>query len=384
MTQAAALAGSLSLQPGPAGPNIHSTRQAWVRTLSRGKPAAELPDLLAAVLPLCGDVHRLTARAALAAATDTADGMASPGSPDHVGEADRALQVGTLGEHLRRLWLDWPPALRGSAVTGPELATLRDCPVLRRGSSAADALAAMPAWMEAQVLGQSASAWLAAWDADAAAHLERWSHRCASLPAQLLAGCRDAARELGAAPQPLRVNADAAALLELAAQLRDDPWYVLAPHRHGMALETGPWTRSNDPSPERFDNAWLRLGARLAEAVRLCLPDVDGRSGGRWLRQGAIALGPGEGLAWCEMARGLLVHRVRLADGPDGPRVAECDVLAPTEWNFHPQGAVAHALRGLDPACDAAQVRLLATAFDPCVAVQVVRADGAATETGDA
>jgi hypothetical protein len=379
VTSAAALAGVLSLRPGPTGPNIRSTRQAWVRTLSGGRPAAELPDLLAAVLPLCGDAHRHTARAALQAA-------AGHEAPEHRPDDDRALQLGTLGEHLRRMWLDWPPALRGRAVEADELAVLRDCPVLRRGAPPAQALADAPAWLESRVLGQPASEWLAAWDDDAAGCLERWCGHADTLPAQLLRGCRDAARALGGVPRPLRVHADAGALATLAAQLRDDPWFALAPQWQGAAFETGPWTRLNDPWPERHDNAWLRLGARLAEAVRLGLPDVDGegRTGAGWLRRGALALGDGEGMAWCEMARGLLVHRVRLADGPDGPRIAECDVLAPTEWNFQPQGAVAMALRCLAADGDEAKVHLLAAAFDPCVTVQVLRAGQGASEGGGA
>ena len=45
--------------------------------------------------------------------------------------------------------------------------------------------------------------------------------------------------------------------------------------------------------------------------------------------------------------------------------------LAPTEWNFHPQGAAAQVLRGLDAQQPAPQlapaVAVLVAAFDPCV-----------------
>ena len=45
-------------------------------------------------------------------------------------------------------------------------------------------------------------------------------------------------------------------------------------------------------------------------------------------------------------------------------------ILAPTEWNFHPQGAIARALAGLDGSDDNAlrrQAALLIEAVDPCV-----------------
>jgi hypothetical protein len=57
-------------------------------------------------------------------------------------------------------------------------------------------------------------------------------------------------------------------------------------------------------------------------------------------------------------------------------------VLAPTEWNFHAQGALAAALR--ERRFDAAQTRLATLALDPCVAFDLVqpadRDDTAATE----
>lgn len=68
------------------------------------------------------------------------------------------------------------------------------------------------------------------------------------------------------------------------------------------------------------------------------------------------------------MARGLLVHWVRIEPSPQGPRTADCRVLAPTDLNFHPRGVLARALQGQR---DAAAARVLAAAFDPCLAFRV-------------
>lgn len=92
------------------------------------------------------------------------------------------------------------------------------------------------------------------------------------------------------------------------------------------------------------------------------------------LALGAMRLGEGEALAWSEMARGLLLHRVRLGHGGDAALVADYRVLAPTEWNFHPQGTVAAMLARMPRAPDAGQARrigVLAAAFDPCVTYQI-------------
>jgi Ni,Fe-hydrogenase I large subunit len=85
---------------------------------------------------------------------------------------------------------------------------------------------------------------------------------------------------------------------------------------------------------------------------------------------GALTLPAGDGVAWVENARGLLVHQVRLAAG----RMQSYRIVAPTEWNFHPQGALATALAGT-PTADRAAAQRKATrlvhSLDPCVACQV-------------
>ncbi|MDP3927108.1 MAG: hypothetical protein Q8Q84_27640, partial [Hydrogenophaga sp.] len=146
----------------------------------------------------------------------------------------------------------------------------------------------------------------------------------------------------------------------------------------GASAHTGSWTRLNDPSADLPLTPWALLGSRIAELVRLCQPDAPGQSGADWLCFGSLSTGPRQGMAWVEMARGLLVHQVEI-DAPvgDAPaRVAACRVLAPTEWNFHPQGEVAQRIAALDagrPAEDTERrVRLLMAAFDPCVPFDVI------------
>jgi Ni,Fe-hydrogenase I large subunit len=70
-----------------------------------------------------------------------------------------------------------------------------------------------------------------------------------------------------------------------------------------------------------------------------------------------------------EMARGLLVHAVRL----EGGRIASYAIVAPTEWNFHPRGPLALELENR-PVRDAAEARralgFAAATLDPCVALE--------------
>ena len=74
----------------------------------------------------------------------------------------------------------------------------------------------------------------------------------------------------------------------------------------------------------------------------------------------------GIGIARTEAARGRLVHGVEILDG----LVRRYLILAPTEWNFHPQGAAAQALAliagsGRSDARGLADLMIIA--FDPCV-----------------
>ena len=109
-----------------------------------------------------------------------------------------------------------------------------------------------------------------------------------------------------------------------------------------------------------------RLAARLVETARLpgqmrALLDRGAAGGG-----GKGVLGGGRGLAQVEAARGRLIHAVTV----EGETVSGYRILAPTKWNFHPQGAVARALAGLDGSGDNAlrrQAALLIEAVDPCV-----------------
>ncbi|TAN68620.1 MAG: Ni,Fe-hydrogenase I large subunit [Methylobacter sp.] len=74
----------------------------------------------------------------------------------------------------------------------------------------------------------------------------------------------------------------------------------------------------------------------------------------------------GIGLAQIQAARGLLIHRLELRQG----HVYDYRLIAPTEWNFHPEGVVAQSLKQLQaqsPNDLQRQAELLINAVDPCV-----------------
>ncbi|MCU0702263.1 MAG: nickel-dependent hydrogenase large subunit, partial [Myxococcaceae bacterium] len=72
------------------------------------------------------------------------------------------------------------------------------------------------------------------------------------------------------------------------------------------------------------------------------------------------------GAGAAETSRGPLIHAVDVEEG----RVVAWRVVAPTEWTFHPRGAVREALVGMSaPDVQSAQqaARFVVTVLDPCV-----------------
>jgi hypothetical protein len=367
-----------------------------LRRLTEGRRASMLPDLLGAMFSVCGSVHRLTARRAVAAA------LSLPATGGEQSEASLLLRMATLRDHLQRLALDLPARV----PVGIDAATtwLAGTPVVGVPASAAGAtgelaagLQRMVGWLERELLGGPPETWWREWQQDPARTMGRWAARQAHPVARWHGAVRERAESLRLPCRPLALlDAEPAqvraSMRELARELAEDTGFATRPLWLGLPAETGAWTRepalrggrTTDAAHEADrapDTVWLRLASRIADLARVACDEQA-------LRHGCLALGGGEGIAWSEMARGLLVHWVRLEPGADHPalaRVETCRVLAPTEWNFHPDGGLAQWLRIGTPA--AADVALAAAALDPCVEFEVVdagRHTAAACEAGHA
>ncbi len=352
--------------------------------LVRDKPGESVVHMLGALFSLCSHAHRRTAGLALNAA-NPAPGAALPVAP--------ALLLGleTARDHLRAMALDWPRYLP-EAQPGPDaLDWLTDCPLSLNHAALAgseaqarESLTNLRHWLEHRLLGQSVSQWLAQHrDCD---RLAQWCHANAQdlAPARSLHAWHARAHDLTPAMRALDLlDADplkqADTLRTIAHAIGSDGSFARHPVWLGQCAETGPGTRlrNRNRANPATPSAWTRLAARWIELLEItahapddCAPDTNAL-----LVSGAMQVGAGQAIAWCEMARGLLLHWVQL---DTRGRVADYRVLAPTEWNFHPQGALARALTRLAPQ-DTASAWALAAAFDACVQCRV-RTDRALTE----
>lgn len=92
-------------------------------------------------------------------------------------------------------------------------------------------------------------------------------------------------------------------------------------------------------------------------------------------RETSISTTPHFGIGMVEAARGILIHGVHLEEDT----IKDYKILAPTEWNFHPEGVLSNALSNIE-STDEAHIKemanLLIPAIDPCTktSLEVVHA----------
>lgn len=152
------------------------------------------------------------------------------------------------------------------------------------------------------------------------------------------------------------------------AAVEADAEFSASPSLPGRRPETGPAARLGWSAsvPGATDAARL---VEAEEALGVLLGGASGDGGfAGWLT--ASRTQNHTGYASVESPRGRLYYfAVVQGDG----RLRDARVVAPTEWNFHPDGPFARALVGFRPNGDAvAAIARLAAQFSPCVAVDVV------------
>ena len=322
--------------------------------LLQGQDLPRLLRSLGSLFTLCAHAHQQCAQQAYAAAL-----AQESGSSPH-----QNLLWLTTRDHLRSVALDWPARLMPQQP--PDLSWLQGCPVALGAAVPQDAtvatqqMRALAHWLQTTLLHEPLDSWLERCASDQS--LLAWCHAqpTRSAPAQALLHAEPLCALPAVALQPLPAG-DADALKALANVLWNDADFCQHPTWLGRCAETGPWVRCSHPGGV-MRTPWTRLASRLRELVELAALAQTGQPAS--LAHGALTLATGCGVAWCEMARGLLLHSVRI---DDQGRVQDYRVLAPTEWNFHPEGNLGQAVASLAPD-DRGLARLLAAAFDPCVA----------------
>lgn len=333
-----------------------------VRALA-GRPVADALRLVPLLFAVCGTAQGVAAVAACEAAMGV--------EPSRAQAAARALLA--LAEQAQsHAWhaLVDGPRLLGEAPDAAGLARVR-----KAFDRVAAALRAEPGWLRpgGGAIAPDRAALADAIDgAEAALHaavfgggspqgpeaLAAWAASGGTAAARVTAHMlRDAA--FGTAPVHALPELPAGWFAE---RLAADSGFAERPTLDGRPAVTGPLARHGTAGGTGLA---IHAAARLAEVaalpgrMRALLPELAEDAG-----RAAPDAADGAGAGVAETARGRLAHWMRLERG----RVADFRSVAPTEWNFHPDGALARGLSGAEagPGLEE-RVRLLVTALDPCV-----------------
>jgi hypothetical protein len=361
------IAGELVVRIETAGGRVsragaRAERPRVARRIFAGRPADTVPLLAGTLFAICGRSQAVASQAAIEAAR----GAGAAG--DRRAARDARIAAETILEHAWRFLIDWPrlagrdPApealARGRKALAPLLDASEDTFDLAARDEAVD-------WAQQAVFGCPPAAFLAI---DSLERLGPWLEGAATPVAGLAATLLAQAPALGASDvELLPYGDDRWVSMALAPAIDGEDGFDDAPHWRGGARETGALARTaGHPLVADAIARWGRgVGARVVARLVDLAAALEGFAG----RHGAVALGGASAIAWVETARGLLVHRVRL----DGERIGGYRIVAPTEWNFHPDGAFARGALGLaaqDTAGLEGAVRLLVASLDPCVAVR--------------
>ncbi|HJV86643.1 MAG TPA: nickel-dependent hydrogenase large subunit [Noviherbaspirillum sp.] len=338
--------------------------------LLQGRPAAHALQVIPLLFSICGKAQGAAASTAVQVALEQSTAVSL--------QCERLVLAEALQELLWRFLIDLPRIMQ--APSDPTLlAWLRQhmTACCRDGFDETGwqaGMVEMESRVGAALLGD---AWQYLQDAGDTNTLMRWLHDARTPTARLLLQCLplDEPSHDGAASLMPWVNRENM-LTYLLPSMTNEGHFASRPHWQGQALETGSLARMQAHPAlavllrEQGVSIFARLLARLLEIhalfdrLRRSEPAEDA-----WVQghAGEAAVG----LACVQNARGLLLHRVVL---DAQRRIADYRIVAPTEWNFHPEGACARSLAGVEAAEETAILRrteLLVHSLDPCVACEI-------------
>ena len=365
--------------------SLQSSRPLAAARWFEGKTVAETLRLLPVIFRVCG----VAQASAAVTAVESARGLAVDSQQANAREA--LVLAETLREHLLRVLTGWidlaehPDLLPRASEVMRLPARLTEALYPQRdafrpgGGRLEPDREAVDQWLSdverllnETVLGIEPRHWLSM---DTPEAIDDWSANARGAGAWLI---RDLGFKGWQSAGATRIGALPSLAPEtLAARLDTEAGFVATPDWNAEIFETGAFARVGDHPLVRAarqaygDGLLARSLSRLVETAT-----IPGHIEAL-LSDGAENRADTEtapGLSQVEAARGRLVHRVKL----EGDTVTFYRILAPTEWNFHPQGAVAQALANLPPSDDMRRLAgLLVEAIDPCVGYDLEVADDA-------
>lgn len=373
---------TITLSPEPSGgcsTAIASRRPLHASQMFHGKSVAQTLQSLPLLFSICSTAQATAAVRACEQALNT------PPQPAVEQAREQLVMMERIREHLWRSLLGWselldqPPA---EAVMAQVMAT--QSRMRERLSADGSLFQLAPATPTAAIddlqqtlseivqqslFGIPAEAWLAL---ETLEQFDHWLNQQQTVATQFIQRLEASGwKDSGNCSTPPLPTLDSAKLdsVKLEQQM-EQPHFIAQPEWNGTPCETSALTRSNSPLlrelRQHYGNGLLpRTVARLTELAQTVL-QLDHPTLSTPLRSAQS----GSGVGSAETARGTLLHRVTVHN----QQITAYQILAPTEWNFHPLGVVAQSLNTLP--CDAVdleqQARRIIHAIDPCVGYDLV------------
>ncbi len=365
---------------------IENTRPVSISNRFSGRSPTEIAELVPLLFSICGAAQSAACSEALEAALAL--------RPCERTKAIRALATlsETAREHALQVLHSWPRCLKAPEpamtfasigrllIIGRELNRCLGTGALQRATEAdtvdaaglARAISELTALLGESIFGELPAEWLSRRDAE---DLALWAQRNET-PAQTIVeylvqtGMADAGAADIAPLPPMKAE-----VLETILFGENAAAFTARPEWEGCPRETTPLSRVMrhgvvDSVSKRYGYGLLaRMTACLAELAEIPARMLSIAASLEEDGAGLPAPAPrdnGTGLGLAEAARGRLVHAADIAGG----LVRRYRILAPTDWNFHPDGAPARGLAGIAlaaPKHREALARLFITAVDPCV-----------------
>lgn len=366
---------------------INSTRPLRIARVFEGKTPQDVAKTLPLLFSVCAAAQ---ARAGTSAMEEALGVDKCP-----ITEAARSCLVlaETAREHLFRIVMDWPrytgeemnkeQAKRiTSLVPDFKKALFKDLGAFEIGGRAQPnvdilgrAIEGLDFVLSEMVFGEEVKTWL---NRSSFSELFEWASKRVTLPSRLTALVIGNGWESeGDIPVSFLPEIPACDIV-LRLKEENDRAFSARPEWDGLYCETSSLSRQCEKDVikdllRKFGSGLLtRIAARLSEladTVQKINSVADTICKGTPLEKGRTTKESGEGLAQVEAARGRLIHHVLIENN----LVSSYQIVAPTEWNFHPSGVAVNGLRHLKG--KERDLKKLAHLFiesiDPCVGYEL-------------
>lgn len=343
------------------GVEVKSTRPHAYRLL-----IGRLPENAVQLVPMLYSICGKAQQAAAIAATSAAQGNVL--LQDKEIECEVACEA--MQEHLWRLLLDWPAQL---GLPKQQQQFVRWHGALKELSGDRGNAKNLSAELHQILLGMTHSEWK---KIDSYAKLSEWQKtgQCLLAPVFAALDLKESRLQFAGASEAFALlpNWSATEVMQVYADKLNNNFAEM-PHYAGKTMETGALASTQhapllqDVLRKRPANLLARLIARLVDlldsAEALALDNFTGRVQ-------SVSASNATGLSLVRTARGMLLHQVCI----EAERIEEYLIVAPTEWNFHPEGTLVSGLTGLK---ENDKMRLMETvktfvlSLDPCVEYEI-------------